>query len=510
MAVKSKNLPQIMYDQTQFTPLYLIDKNGLYLSEKAYLEMQRISGYAPDKWFTYTQNKPESFWFGAYDQEALDKESETGLKNFTDSSFLKNFEEDVEESYQRTKVLKQTYFEKFLGREQEAVENNALEVAEFLKAIQKTVEYIMARYLMTQPQRFYKFEAILKPSLPNKDLELISTNGRHLTYVSKARKVVLEIAQEVSEVGKTFDEYIDSTPEAREKIERMSDEIGFLNWSLFGGEVLNFENTKKEIETLLTNSSKLEEEIGKMKELTNNIDRRNHVAQNTSKESIKIADIMGHASILRFDLQTCVLALQKYADNFVVVAREKYNLTQEDTNSYHFDDLVNLFSNSQKIDSDEVEKRQRGFLQVYDKNGTTSYLADEAHKQIAELLEHRKKEIELAKELKGSIASWPNKETESITGECFVMTTAFEADKIIKDFKEGQILVATQTHPNVVPIMRQAKAIVTDEGGITCHAAIVSRELGKPCIIGTRLATKIFKNGDQIEVNLKNATVRKI
>ena len=57
--------------------------------------------------------------------------------------------------------------------------------------------------------------------------------------------------------------------------------------------------------------------------------------------------------------------------------------------------------------------------------------------------------------------------------------------------------------------LEKAGAIVTDEGGLTCHAAIVARELGKPCIIGTRLATKIFKSGDTIEVNLKNATVRK-
>lgn len=500
-----------MYDQTQFTPLYLIDKNGLYLSEKAYLEMQRISGYAPDKWYTYTQNKLESFWFGAYDQEALDKESETGFRNFTDQSFLENFKKNVEESYQRTKALKEIYFEKFLGKEGEAISNNSSEVAAFLKSIQETVEYVMARYLMTQPQRFYKFEAVLKPSLPDKDLELISTYGRYLTYVSKARKAVLDTALEISESGQSFDEYMAVSSNAKERIEKMSDEIGFLNWSLFGGEILNFENVKKDIEDLLSDPSKLKEEVVKMQELTDNIDKRKQlVSKNQSKEPIKIADIMGHASILRFDLQTCVLALQKYADNFIVAAREKLDLTQDETNSYYFDDLVTLFADNQKVDSQEVEKRQKGFLQVYDKNGTTTYIAEDAHEQIAELLEHRKKEIELAKELKGSVASWPDKRVETVTGECFVMTTTFEGDKIIKDFKEGQILVAPQTHPNVVPVMRQAKAIVTDEGGITCHAAIVSRELGKPCIIGTRLATKIFKNGDQIEVNLKNATVRKI
>lgn len=58
--------------------------------------------------------------------------------------------------------------------------------------------------------------------------------------------------------------------------------------------------------------------------------------------------------------------------------------------------------------------------------------------------------------------------------------------------------------------MKKAAAIVTDEGGITSHAAIVSRELGKPCIIGTKIATKIFKEGELIEVNANHNWVRKV
>ena len=75
-------------------------------------------------------------------------------------------------------------------------------------------------------------------------------------------------------------------------------------------------------------------------------------------------------------------------------------------------------------------------------------------------------------------------------------------------FKEGEILVTVMTRPEYVPIMKKAAAIVTDEGGITCHAAIVSRELGKPCIIGTRDATKLIHDGDLIEVRANHGTVR--
>ncbi len=74
---------------------------------------------------------------------------------------------------------------------------------------------------------------------------------------------------------------------------------------------------------------------------------------------------------------------------------------------------------------------------------------------------------------------------------------------------KGDVLVSIATTPDLVTAMRKAAAIVTDLGGLTCHAAIVSRELGIPCVVGTRVATKIFKDGDEVEVDAGNGIVRK-
>ncbi len=78
----------------------------------------------------------------------------------------------------------------------------------------------------------------------------------------------------------------------------------------------------------------------------------------------------------------------------------------------------------------------------------------------------------------------------------------------IHELQKGEILVTEMTNPNYVPAMKKASAIVTDEGGITCHAAIVSRELGKPCVIGTKIATRVLKNGDEVEVDADKGTVK--
>lgn len=74
--------------------------------------------------------------------------------------------------------------------------------------------------------------------------------------------------------------------------------------------------------------------------------------------------------------------------------------------------------------------------------------------------------------------------------------------------KEGEILVTAMTTPEFMPALKKAAAFVTDEGGITSHAAIVSRELKKPCIIGTKIATQLLKNGDLIEVDANIGIIR--
>ncbi|OIO27159.1 pyruvate, water dikinase, partial [Candidatus Micrarchaeota archaeon CG1_02_60_51] len=94
--------------------------------------------------------------------------------------------------------------------------------------------------------------------------------------------------------------------------------------------------------------------------------------------------------------------------------------------------------------------------------------------------------------LKGAPAS-PGK----ASGPVRVVTDAKDGYKV----KKGDVLVARMTSPDFVPAMKRAAAIVTDEGGMTCHAAIVSRELGVPCIVGTETATRVLKDGMVVTVD---------
>ena len=80
-------------------------------------------------------------------------------------------------------------------------------------------------------------------------------------------------------------------------------------------------------------------------------------------------------------------------------------------------------------------------------------------------------------------------------------------EEAAKEIQKGDILVTKMTNPDWVPYMRVAGAIVTDEGGMTCHAAIVSRELGIPCIVGAREATKLMKSGETYTVDARSGVI---
>ncbi|MEM2214583.1 MAG: phosphoenolpyruvate synthase [Candidatus Nezhaarchaeales archaeon] len=89
-------------------------------------------------------------------------------------------------------------------------------------------------------------------------------------------------------------------------------------------------------------------------------------------------------------------------------------------------------------------------------------------------------------------------------GKAKVVRSIEEASRLIE---KGDILVTTMTNPDWVPYMRLAGAIVTDEGGMTCHAAIVSRELGIPAIVGSGNATKVLETGKEYTVDASTGVV---
>lgn len=145
---------------------------------------------------------------------------------------------------------------------------------------------------------------------------------------------------------------------------------------------------------------------------------------------------------------------------------------------------------------EELCKRKNGLVDIIYSDGTFRFeTCDfEATKSQLEALLN----VEKTQEIKGSVGY-----AGKIQGKVRVVIDPFSAP----DFEPGSILVTNMTRPDFLPLMKKAGAFVTNEGGITCHAAIIAREMKKPCVIGTKIATQILKDGDLVEVDAEKGMV---
>jgi len=151
-----------------------------------------------------------------------------------------------------------------------------------------------------------------------------------------------------------------------------------------------------------------------------------------------------------------------------------------------------------KIDRKELEKRNNGFALIPGIfQGTISF--DELVNKFPEY----RFEIERGEQdengLKGQIAY-----QGKVSGKVRIVKRTDQAEKVL----DGEIIVSPMTTPDFAPAMKKAAGFVTDEGGITCHAAIIAREMKKPCLIGTKTATQFLKDGDLVEVDAIVGVVR--
>lgn len=123
---------------------------------------------------------------------------------------------------------------------------------------------------------------------------------------------------------------------------------------------------------------------------------------------------------------------------------------------------------------------------------------DKARKVLRKIQIEKVKKVKFGK-LEGTCAC-PGK----AKGTARIVNTTEDMSKM----KKGNIMVSINTYPALVPAMKKAAAIVTQDGGITCHAAIVSRELQTPCVVGCKIATAVLKDGDMVEVDADRGVVK--
>ncbi|MBU0976255.1 MAG: PEP/pyruvate-binding domain-containing protein [Patescibacteria group bacterium] len=200
-----------------------------------------------------------------------------------------------------------------------------------------------------------------------------------------------------------------------------------------------------------------------------------------------------------------VYADDSYYDRLLEKISESFNIPTKDLNLYSISEVIDLFDGT-KLSEKTLRERKVAYISGSNNGKVTNTYGKRAKIAIAEMRERANEEASV---LKGQVAS-----SGKVRGEVKVLKFGFANTKeiatLIKSMKKGQILVADTTGPELISACRKAKAIITNQGGMLSHAAIISRELNIPCIVGTGDATSVLKDGDYVEVDADKGTVSKL
>jgi phosphoenolpyruvate synthase/pyruvate phosphate dikinase len=172
------------------------------------------------------------------------------------------------------------------------------------------------------------------------------------------------------------------------------------------------------------------------------------------------------------------------------------DMTPKDASFLSVQEVIALLEGQSPIVTKEIKLRSKNkaaYLLVSKQESVFYSMAE--IKRIKAALEVETKEV---KEINGLVAC-----KGRAKGKAIIINHSND----IKKVRRNDIIIARYTFPSFTPYMKIASAIITDEGGLTSHAAIVAREFNIPCIIGTKIATKVLKDGDLVEVDANNGVV---
>jgi phosphohistidine swiveling domain-containing protein len=170
------------------------------------------------------------------------------------------------------------------------------------------------------------------------------------------------------------------------------------------------------------------------------------------------------------------------------------NVTVNDASFLTPDEMQKVFD-GENIPIPELKLREKGCAMTPGKK-PYDIIFNYDQDTFKHLLYQKKENIS---EFKGNIAY-----KGIVQGKVKIVNSTEDMD----GFQDGDILVSINTSPSLMPVITKCAAIVTDEGGIMCHASIISREMKIPCVIGTKIATRVLKNGDMVEVDANKGVVK--
>ncbi len=266
----------------------------------------------------------------------------------------------------------------------------------------------------------------------------------------------------------------------------------WLNMYMWTGHPWTLEEYVQRIQDILRNRQKLEEELEvKDKKIAYAKSIVEDIHDLATKTFFKNLQYLIYLKTYRIDVFT---ESWYYVQNLIAEIGKRLGLSYDDLGRLTGSEIPRVL-NGESISPGELRKRDHVVVARVD-NVTNYYYGEAFHKILTVLDSFGMSDT---KELKGTIGY-----KGIVRGIAKVLLTDQELGKLNK----GDILVSNLTNPNYNPAFAIVAGLVTDEGGVLCHSAIMAREFSIPCVIGTKFATKVIQDGDMIEVDANKGTVR--
>ncbi len=212
----------------------------------------------------------------------------------------------------------------------------------------------------------------------------------------------------------------------------------------------------------------------------------------------KICHFFSNIGFLR-DYRKSILSRALYFFNIAInEVSSRMNILSSDMHLLLPEEFKNVVVGKLKIKEINLEGRRKPTVLIFINRKLSKIIRDKKAKEIINELGSgiKPKTIDIIKGIPAS-PGFAKGKVEIIINQ-----------RNLSKMNKGNIMVSIMTNYDLVTGMRKAAAIITDEGGLLCHAAIVSRELGIPCIIGTKIATRVLKDGDLVEVDANKGIVK--
>jgi phosphohistidine swiveling domain-containing protein len=352
---------------------------------------------------------------------------------------------------------------------------------ELAKALEKYYAYFQTILRAASTLRIFDRGVIQKVrndkrySNPDEVLRKISTNTR-LGFNAQEEEAILNAVIEGRPAEEVFSEFAWIT------VGYYSEKPKTLEW----------------YESKITSMSKseAEEALKHLKEKTaHDISERESLIKDWNEEDKKMADIASLSTYLKDHYKFNVNKIIYFAEPLFIEIGKRLGISSEevkdiwpeDTASYVESGVFDKSANDFKVNHNVLWVEDGEFHAVFGKETTEFYKTylEEDHSG--------------KKEFKGRVASLGN-----VKGKAVVITDTKDFGKM----EQGKILVVVNTSPDYVPIMHMAKGIIAEEGGLTAHVSVVSREFRIPAIVGIKDICKVIKDGDEVELDTDKGIIK--